>query len=74
MVHFEQAEQLGLAENGTIYVSDKIFEMGKRELAVTIIEENEHLKTGYKDCSRAFQTHFINKFISEMENRIAYFL
>jgi len=74
VIHFEQAEQLGLAENGTIYVSDKVFEMGKRELAVTIIEENEHLKTGYKDCSRAFQQYFINKYISEMEERIAFFL
>ena len=67
-------EQLGLAHNKTIYISDKLFNKGKREIAVTIIEENEHLKTGYKDCSRAFQQHFIDLFISEKEERFAHFL
>jgi hypothetical protein len=69
-----KSDQLGLAKDGTIYISDKLFTKGKREIAVTIIEENEHLKTGYKDCSRAFQQHFINLFISEKEERFAYFL
>jgi hypothetical protein len=69
-----KSEQLGLADNGTIYVSNKLFNMGKRELAVTIMEENEHLKTGYKDCTRVFQQHWINLFISEKEERFGYFL
>jgi hypothetical protein len=67
-------EQLGLAKDKTIYISDKLFNKGKREIAVTIIEENEHLKTGYKDCTRAFQQHFIDLFISEKEERFGYFL
>ncbi len=67
-------EQLGLAKDNTIYVSNKLFNMGKRELAVTIMEENEHLRTGYKDCTRAFQQHWINLFISEKEERFGYFL
>ncbi len=67
-------EQLGLADSETIYVSDKLFTMGKRELAVTIMEENEHLKTQYKDCSRAFQQHWINLYVSEKEERFGYFL
>jgi hypothetical protein len=67
-------EQLGLAKDETIYISDKLFNMGKREIAVTIMEENEHLKTGYKDCTRAFQQHWINLFISEKEERFGYFL
>lgn len=67
-------EQLGLALDDTIWISDKLFNMGKRELVSTIMEENEHLKTGYKDCSRAFQQHWINLFISEKEERFGYFL
>lgn len=69
-----KSEQLGLAKDNTIYVSNKLFNMGKRELAVTIMEENEHLKTGYKDCTRSFQQHWINLFISEKEERFGYFL
>ena len=69
-----KSEQLGLAKDSTIYVSNKLFNMGKRELAVTIMEENEHLKTNYKDCTRAFQQHWINLFISEKEERFGYFL
>jgi hypothetical protein len=67
-------EQLGLAKDGTIYISNKLFNMGKREIAVTIMEENEHLKTNFKDCTRAFQQHWINLFISEKEERFGYFL
>ena len=48
--------------------------MGKKEIAMTIIEENEHLKTGLKDETRDFQNHFINMFLSQMEERIAHFL
>lgn len=74
VVSFEKPDQLGAAEENTIYISEKLFDMGKREIAVCIIEENEHLKTGYKDCSRTFQQHFINKFISEKEERFGFFL
>ncbi len=73
-MRFNDYDKLRLAENGTIYVSDKVFDMGKREIAITIIEENEHLKTGYSDETRAFQQYFINKYISEMEERVAFFL
>jgi hypothetical protein len=74
IVSFEKHDQLGAAEEGVIYISEKLFDMGKREIAVCIIEENEHLKTGYKDCSRTFQQHFINKYISEKEERFGFFL
>jgi hypothetical protein len=74
VVKFEDYDKLGLAEDKIIYISEKLFTMGKREIASTIVEENEHLKTGYSDESRAFQQHFINKYISEIEERIAFFL
>jgi hypothetical protein len=74
VVRFQDAEVLGLADNGTIYVSEKCFENGKKQLVSVIIEENEHLKTGYKDNSRAFQNHWINLYISEKEERFGFFL
>lgn len=74
IVRFEDAETLGLAENDTIYIAGKLFEMGRKEIVRVLIEENEHLKTGYTDKSRAFQNHFINLYLSEMEMRIGNFL
>ena len=74
VVRFNDYDKLGLAENDTIYLSEKLFDMGKREIAITIIEENEHLKTGYKDETRTFQQHIFNLFISQMEERVAFFL
>ena len=73
VVRFDDSDKLGLAENNTIFISEKCFDMGKREIISTLIEENEHLKTGYKDCSRAFQQHFINLFILEKEERFGFF-
>lgn len=65
---------LGLALNNTIYISYKEFDKGKKEIASTLIEENEHLKTKLKDQSRAFQNHFISLFLSQMEERIGHYL
>jgi hypothetical protein len=66
--------RLGLAKDNTILLSEKLFSMGKREIVVTIMEENEHLKTNFKDCSRPFQNHWINLFISEKEERFCNYL
>ena len=74
IVKFVNPNLLGLAYKDTIWISEKQFEMGKKEIAMTIIEENEHLKTGLKDETRDFQNHFINMFLSQMEERIAHFL
>jgi len=69
IVSFERKCVLGLAHNNTILLSDKLFDQGKKEIVSTIIEENEHLRTGYTDYSREFQSHFINLFLSEKEER-----
>ena len=71
---FTEKNVLGLAFNDTIYLSDKVFDMGRREIAATIIEENEHIITGFEDKSRSFQNHFINKYLTEMEERNSNFL
>lgn len=71
---FSKENQLGGIGMGEIQVATKVFEMGMKELVKVIVEENEHLKTKFSDCSREFQSHFINMFISEKEERFAYFL
>jgi hypothetical protein len=65
---------LGRAFQGKILLASKLFEQGKKEIVRTLIEENEHLKTGFKDCSRAFQNHLFNLFLTEKEERFGYFL
>ena len=74
VVTFSQVSVLGLAKNNTIYISSKQFEKGIREIAVTLIEENEHLLTKHEDCSRAFQDHLFNKWLASLEEQHGVFL
>jgi len=74
LVEFDRTDVLGLAEGGKILLSPKLFEMGKKEIVRTIVEEQEHLRSGLKDCTRSFQNHWINLFISEKEERFGHFL
>lgn len=71
---FVSNETLGQALNETIFLSDKVFTMGKREIINTIIEENQHLKTGFKDETRAMQTDLINLAITFMEEKLGRYL
>jgi hypothetical protein len=68
VVEFIKKGVLGQAKDNTILLSVRLFDLGKRELVSTFIEEQEHLVTGYNDESREFQNHFINKMISLMED------
>lgn len=54
----------GLAENGTIYLSNGIFDKGSKFVASTLIEEYIHLKEGFCDCSRELQTYLFDKIIT----------
>ena len=65
---------LGQAKDETIYLSQKLFEMGKKEIISAIIEENEHNKTGYSDETRVFQTHLIYLLITSFEERSGKYL
>lgn len=71
---FSDPARLGMAKDKTIYIAERVFEMGRRMLSETIIEENEHLESGHEDKTRAFQDHLIRKFVSQMEERFGYFL
>lgn len=74
VVKFVRNDVLGLAQDETIFVSDKCFSMGTREIINTIIEENEHLKTGFGDETRALQTHLINMVITGFEEKLGRYL
>ena len=65
---------LGQSLEDTIFLSDKVFTMGKREIINTIIEENHHLVTGFEDETRNMQTSLINLSISLMEEKLGIYL
>lgn len=64
---FSSLATLGQASKGTILLSTKLFDKGKKEIVACIIEENEHLLTGFSDFTREFQSHFIRKYVSTLE-------
>lgn len=70
IVQFDDDETLGSADMKTkqIYLSDKIFDMGRREIAMTIMEEVEHIVSGKGDETRAFQNHLFSSWLKTMEN------
>lgn len=56
---------LGLADNGTIYIAGRVFEIGgSKQLAATLIEEFLHLRRGWKDCTRELQNYLFEKLVS----------
>lgn len=55
---------LGLADNGTIYVSREAFDTGTKMVANVLIEEYIHLKHGYADCTRGMQNFLFNRMMS----------
>lgn len=75
IVSFDDDTILGRADihNKNIYLSERVFDMGRREIAMTLIEENEHIKSGHGDETRAFQTHLISSWLKNMEEGCALF-
>lgn len=49
-----------------ICVSCTMFRMPLIDIVAMLVEENEHFNTGYRDCSREFQTHFIKLFTRQL--------
>jgi hypothetical protein len=73
LVQFSKRGILGMAniEDKEIYLAKEAFE-SLRLLLMTIIEENEHINTGFEDATRAFQDHFIGLFLDEKLERFTY--
>jgi len=70
IVEFDSKDILGKADTELqlIYLSHHIFDLGKKEIAMTIMEETEHINSGYSDETRAFQNHLFHSWLTTMEN------
>ena len=76
IVEFQDVTTLGQADmkEKQIYLSRNTFNLGRKEIALTIMEEQEHILSQKKDETRAFQTHIFTKWLTSMENNSSLFL
>lgn len=76
IVQFDEDDVLGSADvvEKKIYLSEKIFDMGRREIALTIMEEVEHIASGKEDETRDFQNHILSSWLTSMEDNSGLFL
>ena len=49
-----------------IYMSEKHLDNDMFSICTTLVEENEHYKTGFRDESRDFQQHFIDLYTNQI--------
>lgn len=49
-----------------VYISENISDKSLFDVVTTLIEENEHYKSGHEDCSRQFQQHFIDLYANQL--------
>jgi hypothetical protein len=52
-----------------VLISETCLDRSLFDFCATLIEENEHFKTGMQDCSRSFQQHFINLFTKTLMDK-----
>lgn len=76
VAEFESDDILGRADitGKKIYIASKTFDMGRREIAMTLMEENEHIASQKEDETRAFQNHIFSQWLKTMENASGLFL
>src|SRR5210317_771124 len=63
---FSKSHVLGQAKKGVIWLSIKLDVYGVEEIAKIIIEEQEHIHSGFNDETRNFQDHLFNLFYTEL--------
>lgn len=62
---------LGLAENETIFIAERVFQIGgTKQLASTLIEEYLHLRHGWRDLTRELQNFLFEKLVSVGEELV----
>jgi hypothetical protein len=76
VVEFENDDVMGQADiqKKQIYIANSTFDKGRREIAMTLMEECEHIKSGAPDQTRAFETHIFSQWLKSMEEANALFL
>ena len=60
------ADTLALADTRTnrIYLSDRVLDMGTKQVAAALIEENLHLQKGLKDCTYDMQNFLFDQIVT----------
>jgi hypothetical protein len=66
LVSFIDKSVLGTYDAEFIYVSDTALDEGVTETILTIVEETEHISSGFRDETRNFQTHLLTKYVRYM--------
>ena len=76
VVSFSSRDTLGMSDfkNNQILISNICLDLGRREIAMTLIEEQEHLDTKFEDETRKFQNHLFSLLLKSMENSSGIFL
>jgi hypothetical protein len=58
-----------------IHISQDLEALAEIDICYVLVEEMEHYKTGFRDCTREFQTHFlqlyVNSILKEQKNQLA---
>lgn len=73
---FDKEDLMGCADvkNKKIVIATSTFDKGRREIAMTIMEETEHLRSGLADKVRQFQNHLFSSWLKSMEEANGLFL
>ena len=71
---FEDNNQLGKATKDKILLSSTLFEHGRKEIIMTILEEESHIQSGQNDKSRGFQDYLFRKMVGMMEEKTGIYL
>lgn len=49
-----------------VMISENLADKSLFDVVTTLVEENEHFKSGHVDCSRQFQQHFIDLYVNQL--------
>ena len=74
VANFEDKGVLGCAANDQIVLSTKVFDMGRKQIVITLMEEHMHLDSKCSDETREFQDYILNQLITMLENQHGMFL
>lgn len=64
---FISESQLGEYTNGSIYLSERLFTRGKKEIVMTLLEEWIHKTTKAEDYTRSFQDELLHQWVNALE-------